>query len=717
MAGKKHELEVEGRKIAISNPEKILYPAAGFTKAGVIDYYVRVSEWLLPHLRDRPVTLKRYPNGIHGEHFYEKDAPGFTPGWVQRFPVPRRAGGTDICYILINDLPTLVWSANLANLEIHPFLHRAPQIDCPTMVVFDLDPGEGTDILDCAEIAFYIKEVLDRLGLEAFPKVSGSKGLQLSIPLNTPTTYEITQPFARGMAQLIEREHPDRAVSEMSKERRKGKVFIDWSQNSDFKTTVGVYSLRAKREQPYISMPVTWDELKKARKRESLDFEVEAALKRLAKIGDLYAPVLTLKQKLTGAVPTAAPTPKRPRSANPADPNRSRQGSRRPFSIRGTTLQLDQTTLTLDSAPGDDSGAFELMEGSTRQKKLQIFFEGEKHRGEWTLVRDGHAWRVEGGTDESWLTFIEPMQAKLTTEVPEGSGWLYEIKFDGYRTLAMKKSGEITLFSRRGNRLNSRFGKIATAFEPLPDGTMIDGEVIALDDQGRPSFNVLQNQRTTSLPIFYYAFDLLAWRGENLLDKPLTTRRNKLRQAMGGLADPIRISETLLASPRELIAAAREQGLEGVVAKRANSRYEPGRRSGAWVKFKVNRGQELVIGGYLPGPQRFGALLAGYYDPKGRLIFIGKIKNGFVPRTREEVFRRFRGLETDVCPFANLPEPKNARRGKAITAEVMRECRWLKPELVAQVEFTEWTAADHLRHSRFVALRDDKDPQEVVKEF
>jgi bifunctional non-homologous end joining protein LigD len=294
-------LEAGGRKIAISNAEKTLFPVAGFTKAHVIDYYARASEWLLPHLKNRPVTLKRYPDGVEAKHFYEKDAPSFTPEWVKTHPVPRRGGGNDINYILINDLPTLIWSANLANLELHPFLHRAPHLDRPTFVTLDLDPGEGAGILGCAEVAFLLRDALDGLGLQCFPKVSGSKGMQLSIPLNTPVTYAQTQPFARALAHVLESGHPKLVVSEMGKHLRKGKVFIDWSQNADFKTTVGVYSLRAERPHPFVSMPVRWTELESALKdRDStrLDFAPAAALERLADLGDLYAPVLKLKQKL-----------------------------------------------------------------------------------------------------------------------------------------------------------------------------------------------------------------------------------------------------------------------------------------------------------------------------------------------------------------------------------------------------------------------------------
>jgi bifunctional non-homologous end joining protein LigD len=308
-------LEIAGRQVRISNLEKVFYPETGFTKGQVIDYYIRVSQYLLPHFRDRPVTLKRFPDGIHGQAFYEKHRPRFTPDWIRTFPVPRRTGGPDIQYILVNDLATLVWCANAASIELHPFLHQAPEIQQPTSVVFDLDPGEGADIRGCIKVAFLLKDVLGRLGLESLPKVSGSKGIQVYVPLNSDLTYSATQPFAHALAHLLARQHPKLIVAEMAKIERKHKVFIDWSQNADFKTTVGVYSLRAKRERPLVSMPVSWDELaraQKARNKEALYFEPDAALARLSKIGDLFAPVLTLKQSLpdTGAIVTArAPKP------------------------------------------------------------------------------------------------------------------------------------------------------------------------------------------------------------------------------------------------------------------------------------------------------------------------------------------------------------------------------------------------------------------------
>jgi bifunctional non-homologous end joining protein LigD len=310
-------LEIDGRQVPVSNLEKIFYPESHFTKGQVIDYYIRVSEYLLPHFRARPVTLKRFPDGIGGQTFYEKQRPRFAPDWIQTFPVPRRAGGPDIRYILINDLATLVWCANAASIELHPFLHRAPEIQQPTSVVFDLDPGDGADMLTCIKVAFLLKEVLGQLGLESLAKVSGSKGIQVYVPLNSGLTYSATRPFAHALAHLLAQQRPKLIVAEMAKIERKRKVFIDWSQNADFKTTVGVYSLRAKRERPFVSMPVTWDELKhaqKARNTDALYFEPDAALTRLSEIGDLFAPLLTLKQSLPDSDATAsAATPKRVR--------------------------------------------------------------------------------------------------------------------------------------------------------------------------------------------------------------------------------------------------------------------------------------------------------------------------------------------------------------------------------------------------------------------
>ena len=358
MARKTEQLTVGRRRIAVANLNKLLYPGTKFTKARVIDYYISVSKYLLPHLKDRPVTLKRFPDGVFGEAFYEKDAPAFTPEWVKTVSVRRReTAGSDIRYILINDLPTLVWVANLDTLEIHPFLHRASRLDRPTDIVFDCDPGEGADLLDCARVALMLREVLEELSFDSYVKVSGSKGLQVYVPLNSAVTYDETQPLAKGIAQLLAQREPKLIVAEMPKRLRAKKVFIDWSQNTDFKTTVSVYSLRAKIYRPYVSVPVRWDEVSdalKSKDAESLFFTPEETVKRLDEVGDLFKPVLTKMQKLPAEVrryfeqQRSQPSKRnealetyeakrdfrKTREPKPGARGRSRQGSRRRFVIQ-----------------------------------------------------------------------------------------------------------------------------------------------------------------------------------------------------------------------------------------------------------------------------------------------------------------------------------------------------------------------------------------------
>lgn len=295
----KSQLDVNGTKVPVSNLEKVLYPKAGFTKGDVINYYVQVSSVLLPHLKNRPITLKRYPNGVDAGFFYEKECPSHRPGWIKTTKVGRSKGG-DINYCMINDLPALVWTANLANLELHTFLHKAPAINRPTALAFDLDPGPPADIVLCCRVALLLKSMFDALKLQSFAKTSGSKGLQVYVPLNTPVIYEKTKPFSHAVAQLLERQLPDLVVSNMLKSIRGGKVLVDWSQNDDHKTTINVYSLRAK-EHPNVSTPVEWSEVEKTWKKKSaksLSFEPADVLKRVEKFGDLFEPVLKLKQKL-----------------------------------------------------------------------------------------------------------------------------------------------------------------------------------------------------------------------------------------------------------------------------------------------------------------------------------------------------------------------------------------------------------------------------------
>ena len=289
-------VEVEGKQLSLSNLDKVMYPAVGFTKGHVIDYYTRVSPALLPHLRDRPLTLKRYPNGVEGGHFYEKQCPSHRPDWVRSEPVELSSKTIHFC--VCDDLPTLVWLANLADLELHPSLSNVPEVGRPSIMAFDLDPGEGTGLRECCEVALILRAALDQLGLESFAKTSGSKGIQVYVPLNVPEVdYDDgTKRLSQALARHLEAAHPKLIVSSQRKELRRNKVLIDWSQNDEHKTTVSVYSLRA-RERPTVSTPLSWDEVDQG-DPDALVFEPEDVLGRVEEHGDLFEPVATLKQRL-----------------------------------------------------------------------------------------------------------------------------------------------------------------------------------------------------------------------------------------------------------------------------------------------------------------------------------------------------------------------------------------------------------------------------------
>jgi DNA ligase D-like protein (predicted ligase) len=301
------------------------------------------------------------------------------------------------------------------------------------------------------------------------------------------------------------------------------------------------------------------------------------------------------------------------------------------------------------------------------------------------------------------------MLLQLTARLPEGAQWLYELKLDGYRAIAFKSGGKARLRSRNDKDFTARYPVIAEALSALPDETVVDGEVVAIDETGKPSFNLLQNfgerEPVPKASLLYYVFDVLILGGSDVMHEPLSVRRELLlSELMPKLRDPVRESAILDASLPDLITAVKTQGLEGLVAKRRDSPYEPGQRSGAWAKMRVNQAQEFVIGGYTVGGRTFDALVFGYYDGQD-LIYVARTRNGFTPSSRESLFRQFKDLETTECPFVNLPEARSGRWGEGLTAEKMKDCVWLRPLLVGRFEFLEWTPDNHLRHAKFVTLR------------
>jgi DNA ligase D-like protein (predicted ligase) len=314
-------------------------------------------------------------------------------------------------------------------------------------------------------------------------------------------------------------------------------------------------------------------------------------------------------------------------------------------------------------------------------------------------------------------SFVEPMLLQHTEKLPDNRDRLmYELKLDGYRAIAYKTGGTLRLRSRNNKDFDARYPAVVRGLARLPDETVIDGEIVALDDSGRPSFSALQNYGSPATPIVYYVFDVMVLAGHNVMAETLESRRSLLeRNIVPKLAEPVRYSTELDATLKDLVHSVRTLGLEGVVAKRRNGRYEPGLRSGSWMKMRVNRGEEFVIAGYTVGTKTFDAIVIGHYAG-GQLLYVARTRNGFTPLVRDQLFKKFRRLEIPECPFANLPEARGGRWGQGLTKEKMADCRWLKPDLVGFFEFVEWTPDNHLRHAKFVSLRDDKPAHAVIRE-
>ena len=311
--------------------------------------------------------------------------------------------------------------------------------------------------------------------------------------------------------------------------------------------------------------------------------------------------------------------------------------------------------------------------------------------------------------------FIEPMECLAITKLPTGPGWVYEIKLDGYRAVAVNSKGKLNLCSRIRKSFHGQYPYIIDSLSDLPENAVVDGEVVALDDEGRPNFNLLQHSRSQASRICYFIFDLLIYQNRDLTQLPFIERRQIMSSVLEFRSPRIRLARHFETSADEMVRAARQQQLEGVIAKRKDSCYEPGKRSGSWTKYRLNRGHELAIGGYVPGPHGLDSIIVGYYRGK-ELVYIARVRNGFVPATRRQVFEKLRPRLEPNCPFVNLPETHKGRWGDGLTVEDMEKCVWVRPELVAQIEFLEWTESDHLRHSKFGGLREDKDAQTVTKE-
>jgi bifunctional non-homologous end joining protein LigD len=820
-------VRVDGRRVRLTNLEKVLYPETGTTKGEVIDYYTRIAPLLLPHVVGRPITRIRWPEGVDHPSFFAKDLERGAPSWVKRMPIPHSTGAKD--YPLASDLPTLVYLAQVASLELHvPQWRFAPDGDRgnPDRLVLDLDPGPGTGLGECAEVARWARGILSGMGLEAMPVTSGSKGIHLYAALPATQTSEQITAVAHELARALEADHPDLVVSDMKKSLREGRVLIDWSQNNGAKTTIAPYSMRG-RARPTVAAPRTWEELEEPGLRHLLFDEV---LERAESIGD---PLAALGFHAGGREadegPLAAYIAKRSAARTPepvpSDPARFPSPSRGVAAASDTLPRFviqehHATRLHWDLRLERDGVlvSWAVPRGiphSTKRNNLAIMtedhpmeyaeFEGTIPRGEYgagtmTIWDDGRyeleKWRddeviftatgraggplgtvrlalirTEGeGEKSSWLLHRmktdaagrpqpdgAPVEASEQADEPRGATpaaapasptpaptraelapmlathatpglardaakrwgdpWV-EVKWDGIRAIGIWDGERLRLRARSGNDITAKYPELTgvdAGFGPAP--AVVDGEIVALDQHGRPSFTRLQSRMNLAkpgeirreaprTPVHYFVFDVLSHGGVDTAALPLRERRGILESLAADAVDTV-VVPPVFDDVDAALAASRRFGLEGIVVKDPRSAYRRGIRSASWLKIKLTRTQEVVIGGIRPGKGgrsgSIGSLLVGI--PDGEVIrYAGRVGSGLSEAAIARLEELLTPLRTDVVPFEDVPRLDAA------------DALWVRPDVVAEVEFAEFTPAGILRHPRWRGLRPDKRPEDVRRE-
>ena len=817
---------VDGVEVKISNPDKLYWGPEGITKGDLLTYWFNIGPHALPYLTDRPLTLKRMPEGADGEFFYAKQAPDYTPEWVRSAPVTSRDGKT-VDYLLADDCPALVWLANLGCIELHPWHSRIDDISHPDYAFFDLDPMGEASFEMVREVALLVRTVLDRLGLRGYPRTSGATGMQVFVPIDRVHTAGQVREWVGRVCRLINRADPDRTTMEWSINQRGSVVFLDHNMNTEGKNIAATYSPRPERQAP-VATPLTWDEVEEP--FHPTDFTMATIWSRLDDRGDLFLPALQGGQDLRaamatlgmdpdadpGAPPHVVGRPKaatRPARANPPPPKPEPESKpepepakvaerlavydrKRDFAItpepagrrdtisassrprfvlqhhlatrlhhdlrlerhgtapswalpkglpdvkgvRHLAVQTEDHPIEYMSFSGEipageygggpvriwDEGTYDLLEWTDR--KVTFRLHGTRHHGEYHLFRTGRGdpsqWMVVRADDDAHAEAadvppdppeIAPMLATDSGDAFDDPDWVFEIKWDGVRAVAtVRRPGAgpepgTTLVSRQGNDISAAYPELMPLWERvLARNAVVDGEIVALDEKGRPSFQRLQQRMhardpnavargAKRSPVSYVVFDLLAVDGETLLDLPLTQRQERLDELFvpGG---PFVRSAGIRGQGIAMYQAAAQQGLEGLIAKRAASPYRPGRRSRDWRKLKVRKHVDAVIGGWLVGEgaraQRLGALLVGLYD-RGTLRYIGRVGTGFDEAELERLGALLERHARPTAPFEKAPVAKG---------------RWVEPVMVCSIEYVEKTDSDKLRHPSYKGLVEGADP-------
>ncbi len=802
MPGEEQVVRVAGRRLRVTNLEKVLYPATGTTKGEVIDYYTRIAPHLLPHVAGRPITRKRWVEGVGtpehpGAVFFAKDLEAGAPSWVHRLPIAHSGGPKQ--YPLAGDVATLAYLAQVASLELHVpqwrFTPSGERGDADRLVL-DLDPGAGAGLAECAQVALWVRDILGGMGLDPLPVTSGSKGLHLYTALPAGQSSEQSSALARELARMLEADHPDLVVSTQRKTDRAGRVLVDWSQNNAAKTTIAPYSLRGTFE-PTVAAPRTWEEvtadgLQQLRFDEVLS-RVRDAGDPLAALGfhadgraDPHGPLAPyIAKRRAGRTPEPVPANTLGGAARTGPPRfviQEHHASRLHWDLR---LEHDGVLVSWAVPRG--------IPESTERNALAVMTEdhplayadfegtipdGEYGAGVMTIWDAGHIdlekWRDDeiiftahgrsdgplgtarfalirtdgDGERSSWLlhrmktaprkrrpspAHAEPAPAAwarptlATTATPgvarsaaarwrrqEFPEWA-EVKWDGIRAIGLWDGHTLRLRTRNGNDVTGAYPELTA--QPLELGStpaVLDGEIVALDAQGRPSFALLQRRMNLSrpaevrteasrTPVRYHVFDLLSLAGEDLTARPLADRRARLEELLGESAPPV-LAPPIFHSVDDALDACRSLGLEGVVVKDPASPYRSGQRSESWLKVKFTRSQEVIVGGIRPGQGgrsgSIGSLLVGVPTDAG-LRYAGRVGTGFSDATLAHLDELLASRRADTHPFLDVPDADAA------------DALWVRPDLVAEVEFAEWTPAGILRHARWRGLRPDKSAADV----
>ncbi|MBF6528834.1 MULTISPECIES: ATP-dependent DNA ligase [Nocardia] len=754
-----------GIEVDLSNLDKVLYPATGTTKGSVVAYYSAIAPAMLPHIAGRPVTRKRWPNGVDEPSFFEKNLPSHAPSWIERRFL--RHSDRKVDYPLIDAEAGLAWIAQQAALEVHVPQWRfdGDEMGPATRLVFDLDPGKGVGLAECAEVALAVREMVEGIGLRAFPVTSGSKGIHLYVPLDRELSSGGASTVAKQVATNLERLHPDLVTATMAKAARGGKVFLDWSQNNPAKTTIAPYSLRG-RPEPNAAAPRTWKEIENRKKLRHLRFD--EVLARYRSDGDLLAdldPPLTTRDSSAQAGPDTltkyrsmrdparTPEPVPAESPAPGANNRyvvqehharrlhwdvrlERDGVLVSWAVpKGPPTSPDQNRLAVHTedhpmeyldfhgaipkgeyGAGEmtiwDSGTYETEKW--RDDEVIVRFHGKRLTGRYALIQtNGNQWlmhlmRAGDGAepqeppDKTPGRIIRPsngpaplprgLSPMLATpgEVAEltADEWCFETKWDGFRLIAEIDSGALTLRSRAGNIVTDRYPGIAALRRELSGHQVVlDGEAVVFDDHGVAILGLLQADAARAV---FVAFDVLYLDGTSLLRKRYSDRRRVL-EALAANAPSLVVPPRLDGSGADALRYSQEQGLEGVVAKRKDSVYLPGKRGHSWVKQRNWRTQQVLIGGWRRSTARdFKSLLVGI-PHDSRLIYVGRVGTGFNEPDMRALAARLRKLERKTSPFDN-----------DLTSEERKEAVWVTPKLGGTVRFMNWTEAGRLWHPAWV---------------